>query len=215
MSPNVDENTEPKDLVGLDPNVKSVKHTIDEDEEQSETIVLGQDLFQPFPVDEELEQMEDEDNILRVRCIFVGAVLGGVVNAANLYLGTKHSCGILLFRSLTLVLGLKTGITFPANLFGSILGFTILKSISKSVPEDFPILGGKFGPKENNIVQTSATAAGGLSNIFIGAVPAMYQMGLLKAPRADYGKIATFTLGAAYVGFFFATPRRLALETLS
>ena len=35
----------------------------------------------------ELESLEDEDKILRMRSRLVGAVLGGVVNAANVYLG--------------------------------------------------------------------------------------------------------------------------------
>lgn len=46
-----------------------------------------QDPYVPLPVDFDLEMAEDEENILRIRSIFVGAMLGGVVNAANLYLG--------------------------------------------------------------------------------------------------------------------------------
>lgn len=102
-------------------------------------------------------------------------------------------------------IGLKTGLTFPASLFGSILGFAIIKTFSRAVTESFPILGGKFGPKENNIIQTSATAAGGLGTVFTSAIPALYQMELLSNPKEDYGKIDCFTLGTAYVGYFFAT----------
>lgn len=98
------------------------------------------------------------------------------------------------------------GITFPANLFGAIVGFAVVKSLSKAFSESIPILGGAFGPKENAIIQTSATAAGGLSTVFTSAIPALYQMDLLHTPTADYGRIVLFTLGLAYVGFFFATP---------
>ncbi|PYI08796.1 OPT superfamily oligopeptide transporter [Aspergillus sclerotiicarbonarius CBS 121057] len=136
---------------------------------------------------------EDDARILRIRSMFVGVILGAVVNAANVYLG------------------LKTGITFPANLFSSIIGFAIVKNIGRAVPANFPILGGSFGPKENNILMTSATAAGGLSNVFISAIPALYQMNLLHNPMKDYGRIITVTLGMAYVGFFFATPLRAAM----
>ncbi|KAJ5492409.1 OPT oligopeptide transporter protein-domain-containing protein [Penicillium expansum] len=135
-----------------------------------------------------IEKMKTK--ILRIRSMFVGVILGAVVNAANVYLG------------------LKTGITFPANLFSSIIGFAIVKNVGRVTPANFPILGGSFGPKENNILMTSATAAGGLSNVFISAIPALYQMDLLKNPMKDYGRIITITLGMAYVGFFFATPLR-------
>ncbi|KAH7169905.1 OPT oligopeptide transporter protein-domain-containing protein [Dactylonectria macrodidyma] len=148
------------------------------------------DPYAPFADDLSIEILENEDNILRIRSLVVGIILGGVVNAANVYLG------------------LKTGITFVASLFGSLIGFGVIKTVSKAVSANFPILGGYFGPKENTIIQTSATAAGGLSNIFVSAIPAMYQMGLLKDPVGDYGRIVTITLGIAYCGFFFATPLR-------
>lgn len=45
--------------------------------------------------------------------------------------------------------------------------------------------GQHFGPQENNIVQTAATAAGELSNVFIFAIPALYQLGLLRTPPAQ------------------------------
>lgn len=124
--------------------------------------------------------------------------------------GEKARCLAVFYFNLLMInlLGLKSGLTFVATLFGSLVGFAVLKSITSVVPENFPILGGKFGPKENTIVQTSATAAGGLSNIFVSAVPAMYQMGLLQNPVGDYGRIATITLGVSFVGFFFATPLR-------
>ena len=101
------------------------------------------------------------------------------------------------------------GYNLSANLFGAIVGFAVVKSLSKAFSESIPILGGAFGPKENAIIQTSATAAGGLSTVFTSAIPALYQMDLLHTPTADYGRIVLFTLGLAYVGFFFATPCKL------
>ncbi|KAH0562517.1 hypothetical protein GP486_002792 [Trichoglossum hirsutum] len=146
------------------------------------------DPFVPFPHDPGVVEGE---NILRVRSIVLGLICGSLVNASNIYLG------------------LKTGWTFSANLFGAILGFAIIKFFSRALSENFPILGGKFGPKENNIVQTTATAAGGLSNMFVSAIPALYQLGLLsKNPRDDYWRIVSFTAVCAYFGFFFATPLR-------
>ncbi|KAI8663302.1 hypothetical protein NCS57_00930800 [Fusarium keratoplasticum] len=163
-----------------------------------EVLLTEEDLFMPFPIDETLESLEAGRRILRTRSVFVGVLLGGIVNAANVYLG------------------LRMGITFPANLFGAIVGFAVVKSLSKAFSESIPILGGAFGPKENAIIQTSATAAGGLSTVFTSAIPALYQMDLLHTPTADYGRIVLFTLGLAYVGFFFATPfRRLFIIQLS
>lgn len=78
----------------------------------------------PFPP---LHGIPDEDRQLTVRALVIGCLLGAVVSASNIYLG------------------LKTGWTFGASLFGSILGFAILKPLSKFAPA---ILGGGyFGPK--------------------------------------------------------------------
>lgn len=43
-----------------------------------------------------------------------------------------------------------------------------------------PILGGPFGPQENCIIQAAATGAGGLSNLFVATIPAMYKLELLS-----------------------------------
>lgn len=69
-----------------------------------------------------------------------------------------------------------------------------------------PLLGGDFGPRENNIVQTTATAAGGMSNVFVSAFPALYQLGLMRTPAEDFWRITTLTAVGGYLGFFFATP---------
>lgn len=91
------------------------------------------DPFVPF------DDLPPEDrNILTLRAIVVGLFCGGLVNASNIYLG------------------LKSGWTDSANIFGSIVGFYVLKNCSKWC-QGMPILGGDFGPRENNIVQTVAT----------------------------------------------------------
>lgn len=132
---------------------------------------------------------EDNENILTIRAVTVGVVCGAFVNASNIYLG------------------LKTGWTASANLFASIVGYALLKSCPEFL-KHMPFLGGKFGPRENNIVQTSATAAGGMSNVFTSAFPAMYQLGLLTSPAEDFWRLVTLTAVGGFFGLFFATPLR-------
>lgn len=93
-------------------------------------------------------------------------------------------------------------------MFGSVFGFAIIKAISKAVPENTPILGGFFGPQENSIIQAAAVGAGGLSGLFVAALPAMYNLQLLKTPQEDFGRILTLTLIGSFFGLFFAVPLR-------
>jgi uncharacterized oligopeptide transporter (OPT) family protein len=107
----------------------------------------------------------------------------------------------------SIYLGLKTGWTFGASLFGSILGFAILKPVSKILPVHFG--GGYFGPKENVCCQSTATAAGSLGLIYASGIPAAYQLGLLSGhPKDDFGRLITFTFCCAYYGMCFAIPLR-------
>ena len=72
-----------------------------------------------------------------------------------------------------------------------------------------PILGGSFGPQENVIIQAAATGAGGITGLFVAALPAMYQLNLLSNnPKQDIGKIFTLTLMCSFFGLFFVTPLR-------
>ncbi|RPA81593.1 OPT superfamily oligopeptide transporter [Ascobolus immersus RN42] len=161
---------------------QDIKEEIDETKSEDDVF----DPFVPFP-----ESGIEESRILSIRAIVVGCILGGLVNASNVYLG------------------LKTGWTFTANLFGAIFGYAILKFFSTTFGNHFPILGGSFGPKENAIVQTAATAAGGLGGIFVSAIPALYHLKLLgKGPVEDFPRLLTFTIVSAYYGLFFATPLR-------
>ncbi|GAB7351893.1 hypothetical protein MBLNU459_g2436t1 [Dothideomycetes sp. NU459] len=143
------------------------------------------DPFVPFD-----DLPEERQRVLTIRAMVVGCICGALVNASNVYLG------------------LKTGWTFGANLFGAIVGFSVLKSLARALPENFPILGGSFGARENNIVQTAATAAGGLSSVFISGIPALYQLELLKTPKEDFGRLVSLTVVGGYFGFAFATPLR-------
>ncbi|TFK88386.1 OPT oligopeptide transporter [Polyporus arcularius HHB13444] len=130
-----------------------------------------------------------EEQQFTFRAVIVGCGLGAVISASNVYLG------------------LKTGWTFGAALFGSIFGFAILKPLSKALPEHLG--GGYFGPKENVCCQSAATAAGSLGLLFTSGFPAAYQLGLLgDDPVSDFGRIITFTLCCAYVGIFFTIPLR-------
>ena len=56
-------------------------------------------------------------------------------------------------------------------------------------------------------------ASGGLSNVFVSAIPAIYQLQLLDTPAKDYWKIVSLTAVAGYFGYFFATPSKLRIET--
>jgi uncharacterized oligopeptide transporter (OPT) family protein len=87
-----------------------------------------------------------------------------------------------------------------------------LKAISKALPESGLLgrfFGGPFGPKENCTVQTAATAAGGMSGLFVSAFPAMYRLGLLSPlPEQDVGKLIALTVCSAFFGIFFVIPLR-------
>ncbi|CAO1630339.1 unnamed protein product [Jaminaea pallidilutea] len=126
---------------------------------------------------------------LTIRALVVGTVLGFVIVASNVYLG------------------LKTGFTFGASLFSSLLGFAIIKSLAKVLPQGLG--GGYFGPKENVTIQSAATGAGGLASMFVAAVPAMYRLDLLGAsPSADFNRLFAFCFCSAFYACFFAIPLR-------
>ncbi|KAJ6442503.1 LOW QUALITY PROTEIN: oligopeptide transporter [Purpureocillium lavendulum] len=151
-------------------------------EEDSERIT---DLFSSFP---EVKGIAPETNPLTVRAVLTGIVLGSLVNASNVYLG------------------LKTGFTFTANMFGAIFGYGVILLLTKTLPNVAGI-GGPFGPQENSIVQASATGAGGMAGVFVAGLPAM--LGLLSDdPKADFPRILTITIICAFFGLFAAVPLR-------
>ncbi|KAF5547476.1 metal-nicotianamine transporter YSL11 [Fusarium mexicanum] len=145
------------------------------------------DLFSSFPP---AKGVEHEPNPLTARAVIVGIILGSLVNASNVYLG------------------LKTGFTFPATMFGAIFGYGFILMLTKSLPH-VPLLGGKFGPQENSIIQAAATGAGGMSGVFVAGLPAMYRLDLLSDdPKKDFGRILTITFVCAFFGLFAAVPLR-------
>lgn len=90
---------------------------VDEDsssEEEGNPIDL--DPFVPFD-----DLPEERQRVLTIRAMLIGSICGCLVGSSNIYLG------------------LKTGWTFGASLFGAIIGFGVLKSLSKALPETFPI----------------------------------------------------------------------------
>jgi OPT family oligopeptide transporter len=189
INPNVPPLTEKENVF----NAPAYAHGADEKDievEQVKSVDSAHDDFalDPFKPFDDLP--EERQWILTFRALFVGLCCGALVNASNVYLG------------------LKTGWTFTANLFGAIAGFAVVKFISRVVPETFPILGGSFGPRENNICQTAAMASGGMSSVFVTAFPAMYQLHLMDTPAADYWRIVALTAVSGYFGYFFATPMR-------
>lgn len=101
---------------------------------------------------------------------------------------------------------MKAGIAFDATFFGTLLGFAIIKPLSRL---NIPIIGGSFGPKEHSLIQTVATASGGLSTLFIASVPAMFQLGVLdKTPSDHYQKLVSLTAASAFFGTMMAVPLR-------
>ncbi|KAK4234250.1 OPT oligopeptide transporter protein-domain-containing protein [Achaetomium macrosporum] len=163
-------------------------HNVSIEKAGSEIGIEEEDLYRPLLMDPSIPH---EENPLTIRAVVTGCILGSLVCASNLYLG------------------LKTGFTFNANMFGAIFGYGVLKLLEKS-GGNLPIIGGLFGPQENSIVQAAATGAGGTGGIFVAAIPAMYQLGVLgdRSPREDIGIIFTITLVTSFVGMFYVTPLR-------
>ncbi|KAI0392605.1 OPT oligopeptide transporter protein-domain-containing protein [Xylariaceae sp. FL0594] len=145
------------------------------------------DLYVPLIMDPKIPY---EPNPLTIRAVVVGIILGALVNASNLYLG------------------LKTGFTFPASIFGSIFGYGIVSILSRTC-KNWPILGGSFGPQENSIIQAAATGSGGIAGIFVAGIPAIYRLGAIDGtPKENFGPIITITLVCSFFGLFFVTPLR-------
>lgn len=164
----------------------SVEVVLKPEDEDSEDEAIT-DLFSSFPTP---KGVEPEPNPLTIRAVLTGIVLGSLVNASNVYLG------------------LKTGFTFPATMFGAIFGYGFIILLTKVLP-GVPGIGTRFGPQENSIIQASATGAGGMAGLFVAGLPAMYRLSLLSEnPKDDFGRILTITLVCAFFGLFAAVPLR-------
>lgn len=90
-----------------DPNTitEKIRHSEQIDDLKSELSDGDQitDLFSPFP---EVKGIEPEENPFTIRAVLTGIILGSLVNASNVYLG------------------LKTGFSFTATMFGAIFGMS-------------------------------------------------------------------------------------------
>ncbi|OAA74699.1 oligopeptide transporter [Akanthomyces lecanii RCEF 1005] len=115
--------------------------------------------------------------IVTLRAAVVGVLGGVLVNASNIYIG------------------LRAGWTTSANVLGAIVSFTVLKRASST-----------FGPHENKIAQTMATASGGMSNVFISGMPALYQLNFLTTPAKDFVRLVILTTIGGYFGLLSIVP---------
>ena len=191
-----------KGRMSADVEVASVRRAEDEEEEFTGTSrTINTD--DPFPID---PHSPVEEKQFTVRAVLVGCCLGAVIAASNVYLGLKVCSLSLALPRLDATKHDQTGWTFGASLFGSIFGFAILKPLSTSAPSYLG--GGYFGPKENNVVQSAASAAGSLGLLFTSGFPAAYQLGLLSTPSQDIGRLFTFTICCAFFGLAFSIPLR-------
>ncbi|KAM3464681.1 hypothetical protein MY5147_000579 [Beauveria neobassiana] len=120
-----------------------------------------------------------QGQIITFRAATVGIICGVLVNASNIYIG------------------LRAGWTTSANVLGAIVSFAVLKRTSST-----------FGPHENNIAQTMATASGGMSNVFISGIPALYQLNLLTTPAKDFIRLVILTTIGGYFGLLSIVPLR-------
>ncbi|KAJ4286632.1 hypothetical protein N0V88_007922 [Collariella sp. IMI 366227] len=77
----------------------------------AEEEIVEEDLYRPLLMDSTIPH---EPNPLTIRAVVVGCILGALVCASNLYLG------------------LKTGFTFSASMFGAIFGYGILRLLDKA-----------------------------------------------------------------------------------
>ncbi len=178
---------EKKDIDGLAVNAVEYETT-------QKKSSLEEDEFIPYDIHSgkqfDLDTLPAEEGTgFTWRAVIIGQLLGLVIAASNVYLG------------------LKTGFTFGAGLFGALAGCALIKAMVKiGIPARFG--GAPFGPRENVTVQSAATAAGSLTGMFVAAIPAAAQLGLLRTPSQDFARLFTFTLCSAYYGVFFAIPLR-------
>ncbi|KAI9291449.1 OPT superfamily oligopeptide transporter [Neoconidiobolus thromboides FSU 785] len=143
----------------------------------------------PITSHDHYEDHEDDDipTEFTWRASILGSLLGCIIATSNMYLG------------------MKAGWSFSASIFGSILGYAILKPISKLPPY---LLGGAFGIKENCTIQTAATTAGGLFAGYVGGIPALFRMKLLPPVQECWELLFMWTIAAGFYGLFFAVPLR-------
>lgn len=119
------------------------------------------------------------DKQLTIRAILLGVLLAAVLGAANAYLG------------------LMVGLTVSASIPAAVLSMALLRLLGNS------------NPKENNIVQTAASAGEALAAGAIFTLPALVLIGAWQG--FDYGWTLALTAAGGLLGVLFVIPLRRAL----
>lgn len=119
------------------------------------------------------------DKQLTVRAVLLGLILAAVLGAANAYLG------------------LMVGLTVSASIPAAVLSMALLRLLGNS------------NPKENNIVQTAASAGEALAAGAIFTLPALVIMGAWQG--FDYAWTLALTGAGGLLGVLFVIPLRQAL----
>ena len=122
---------------------------------------------------------------MTIRTIILGALLSVILGAANAYLG------------------LFAGMTISASIPAAVLSMGILSFFKNS------------NIKENNLVQTSASAGESLAAGIIFTIPAIVLIGaedsFIGWENFDYTKIFLYSVIGGIMGIFFTIPLRKAL----
>jgi putative OPT family oligopeptide transporter len=116
---------------------------------------------------------------LTLRAILLGLVLAAILGAANAYLG------------------LMVGLTVSASIPAAVLSMALLRVLGNS------------NPRENNIVQTAASAGEALAAGAIFTLPALVLLGAWQG--FDYGWTLALTAAGGLLGVLFVIPLRRVL----
>lgn len=119
---------------------------------------------------------------LTTRAVVAGMAIASLVAATNLYFG------------------LRVGFTVGGSLLAAILGHATFAALRPARP---------YGPLENNITQTAASAGGGVAAAsgLTTAIPALGLLGI----ELDVGELYLWALAISFLGVFFAIPLRRQL----
>ncbi len=116
---------------------------------------------------------------LTLRAVLLGLALAAVLGAANAYLG------------------LMVGLTVSASIPAAVLSMALLRLLGNS------------NPRENNIVQTAASAGEALAAGAIFTLPALVLLGAWQG--FDYGWTLALTAAGGLLGVLFVIPLRRVL----
>ena len=103
--------------------------------------------------------------------------------------------------------GLKSGLAVGSSLCAPIIGFVIIRGLTKLVPH-INWLGGPFGPRETAIVNAAAVGAAGTAQIFTSLIPGMFKLKLLTSAPSAFGPLLALSLMCTFGGLFAAAPLR-------